>query len=40
MFSAFVNNEIGFNPEHPQEHTDLWNKLCEKAEKFLKEKQK
>jgi hypothetical protein len=37
MFSAFVNNEIEYDPEHPQEHTDLWNKLCEKAEQFLKE---
>ena len=26
-----------FDPEQPQEHTDLWNELCEKAEQFLKE---
>ena len=36
-FSKFVNNEVEFDPEHPQEHTDLWNELCEKAEQFLKE---
>lgn len=36
-FSEFVNNEIEFDPEHPQEHTDLWNELCEQAEEFLKE---
>ena len=36
-FSEFVNNEVEFAPEHPQEHTDLWNELCEKAEQFLKE---
>ena len=35
-FSEFVNNEVEFDPEHPQEHTDLWNELCEKAEQFLK----
>ena len=34
-FSEFVNNEIEYDPEHPQEHTDLWNKLCEEAEQFL-----
>ena len=34
-FSEFVNNEVEFDPEHPQEHTDLWNELCEKAEEFL-----
>ena len=34
-FSEFVNNEVDFDPEHPQEHTDLWNELCEKAEQFL-----
>lgn len=34
-FSEFVNNEVEFDPEHPQEHTDLWNELCEKAEQFL-----
>ena len=33
----FVNNTIEFDPEHPQEHTNLWNELCEKAEQFLKE---
>ena len=36
-FSEFVNNEVEFDPEHPQEHTDLWNELCEKAEQFIKE---
>ena len=36
-FSEFVNNEVEFDPEHPQEHTDLWNELCEKAEQFLRE---
>ena len=36
-FSEFVNNEVEFDLEHPQEHTDLWNELCEKAEQFLKE---
>ena len=36
-FSEFVNNEVEYDPEHPQEHTDLWNKLCEEAEQFLKE---
>nr|DAQ89251.1 MAG TPA: hypothetical protein [Caudoviricetes sp.] len=34
-FSEFVNNEIEFDPIHPQEYTDLWNELCEKAEQFL-----
>lgn len=34
-FSEFVNNEVEFDPEHPQEHTDLWNELCEKAERFI-----
>ena len=36
-FSEFVNNEVEFDPEHPQEHTDLWNELCEEAEQFLNE---
>ena len=36
-FSEFVNNEVEFDSEHPQEHTDLWNELCEKAEQFLSE---
>ena len=36
-FSEFVNNEVEFDPEHPQEHTDLWNELCEKAEQFISE---
>lgn len=36
-FWEFVNNEADFDSEHPQEHTDLWNELCEKAEQFLKE---
>ena len=39
-FSAFVNNEIEYDPEHPQEHTDSWNKLCEQAKQFLKEIEK
>jgi len=34
-FSEFVNNENEYGPEHPQEHTDLWNKLCAEAEQFL-----
>jgi len=34
-FSEFVNNDIEYDPEHPREHTDLWNKLCEEAEQFL-----
>ena len=34
-FSEFVNNDAEFDQEHPQEHTDLWNELCEKAEEFL-----
>lgn len=33
----FVNNTIEFDPEHPQEHTNLWNELCEKAEEFMSE---
>jgi hypothetical protein len=36
-FSEFVNNKVEYDPEHPQEHTDLWNELCEQAEQFLKE---
>lgn len=36
-FSEFVNNEVEFDPEHPQEHTDLWNELCEEAEQFISE---
>lgn len=36
-FLGFVNNEVEFDSEHPREHTDLWNELCEKAEQFLKE---
>jgi flagellar biosynthesis regulator FlaF len=36
-FLEFVNNDIEYDPEHPQEHTDLWNKLCEEAEQFLKD---
>ena len=36
-FSEFVNNEVEFDSEHPQEHTDLWNELCEQAEQFLRE---
>lgn len=34
-FSEFVNNEVEFDPTHPQEYTDLWIELCEKAEQFL-----
>ena len=34
-FSEFANLEVEYDPEHPQEHTDLWNKLCEEAEQFL-----
>ena len=36
-FSEFANLEVEYDPEHPQEHTDLWNELCELAEQFLKE---
>lgn len=36
-FSEFANNKIEYDPENPQKHTDLWNKLCEQAEQFLKE---
>ena len=36
-FSRFVNNDVEYDPEHPQEHTDLWNELCKQAEQFLKE---
>lgn len=39
-FSEFVNNEVEYDPEHPQEHTDLWNELCEQAEQFLSEVEK
>ena len=39
-FSEFVNNEVEFDPEHPQEHTDLWNELCEEAEQFIREVEK
>ena len=39
-FSEFVNNEVEFDSEHPQEHTDLWNELCEKAEQFINEVKK
>jgi hypothetical protein len=38
-FSEFVNNKVEYAPEHLQEHTDLWNELCEQAEQFLKEEQ-
>ena len=34
-FSEFVNNEVEFDPIHPQEYIDLWIELCEKAEQFL-----
>ena len=36
-FLEFVNNEDEFDSEHPQEHTNLWNELCEQAEQFIKE---
>ena len=36
-FSEFLNSDVEYDPEHPQEHTDLWNELCEQAERFLKE---
>ena len=39
-FSEFANNKIEYDPEHPQEHTDLWNELCEQAEQYLKEIEK
>lgn len=31
-FSEFVNDEVELDPTHPQEYTDLWVELCEKAE--------
>lgn len=37
MFSEFVNDEVELDPKHPQEYTDLWIELCEKAEQFLSE---
>jgi len=36
-FSEFVNNRAEYDPEHPQEYTDLWYELCAEAEQFLKE---
>lgn len=39
-FSEFVNNEAEYDPEHPQEHTYLWNELCEQAKQFLSEVEK
>ena len=39
-FSEFVNNEVEFGSEHPQEHTDSWNELCEQAERFISEVEK
>ena len=39
-FLEFVNNGVEFDSEHPQEHTDLWNELCEKAEQFISEVEK
>lgn len=39
-FLEFVNNEDEFDSEHPQEHTNLWNELCEKAERFISEVEK
>ena len=36
-FLEFVNNEVEFDSEHSQEHTDLWNELCEQAERFISE---
>ena len=35
-FYDFVNNGVEYDPEHPQEYIDLWNKLCAEAEQFLK----
>lgn len=34
-FSEFVNDEVELDPTHPQEYTDLWVELCEKAEQFI-----
>lgn len=34
-FTEFVNDEVELDPTHPQEYTDLWIELCEKAEQFL-----
>ena len=31
---------LEFDPEHLQEHTDLWNELCEEAEQFISEVEK
>ena len=39
-FLEFVNNGVEFDSEHPQEHTDLWNELCEKAEQSISEVEK
>ena len=36
-FSEFLNDKVEYDPEHSQEHTTLWNELCERAERFLKE---
>lgn len=36
-FSEFLNSDVEYDPEHSQEHTNLWNELCERAERFLKE---
>lgn len=35
-FLEFANNEVEFDPEHPQGLTDFWEELCENAEQFLK----
>ena len=34
-FLELINNKTEFDSEHPQEHTDLWNELCEKAKQFM-----
>ena len=39
-FSEFVNDEVELDPTHPQEYTDLWVELCEKAEQFISELEK
>ena len=39
-FYDFVNNDIEYDPEHPEEHTKTWNELCTEAEQFLSEVEK
>lgn len=39
-FLEFANYDIDYDPEHPQEYTDLWNELCEQTKQFLSEVEK